>query len=303
MSVSEVTTSRPALRPAQIIELSPSVTHIQGATWDCNCIVIKKGRSAIVGDATWNPLDVETIREFFDGHDTHILITHGDIDHVSTIGACPQATVVASQATAQRVASGSAGEDLAREAGRWGMEFLGEPRVDRIVEPGERVKLGEWHVTTVETAGHAVDGLAYVIEEEGLFLVGDYLMASQHPMTWWSFREGRRSTERLVRTLDTLERVDLEWVVPGHGRVLSVPEARTVGEQDLAYMEEVERVSDEALREGVSSREWLLAVYDVPVPRPCTPDIEMLCPRLINIAAIFRDRDYGGHLPWQMDMA
>ena len=136
MSVSQATTPRPALRPAQIVELSPSVTHIQGATWDCNCIVIKKGRSAIVGDATWNPLDVETIREFFEGHDTHILITHGDIDHVSTIGACPQATVVASPATAQRVASGSAGEDLAREAGRWGMEFLGEPRVDRIVEPG-----------------------------------------------------------------------------------------------------------------------------------------------------------------------
>ena len=303
MSESQAVESRPAIRPANIQELSPSVTHVQGATWQCNCVIIKRGSSAIVGDAFWNPRDVETMARLLDGYDTHVLITHGDIDHVSAIGACPHATVVGSPATAERVASGSAGEDLAREAARWGMEFVGEPRVDRIVKPGERVKLGAWHVTTVETAGHAVDGLAYVIEEEGLFLVGDYLMAYQHPMTWWSFREGRRSTERLVRTLDTLERVDLEWVVPGHGQVLSVAEARAVGEQDLAYMEEVERVSDEAFREGVSSREWLHAVYSVPVPRLCAPDIEMLCPRLINVAATFRDRDYGGHLPWKMDMA
>ena len=184
------------------------------------------------------------------------------------------------------------------------MEFVGEPRVDRIVKPGERVKLGEWHVTLVETAGHAVDGLAYVIEEEGLFLVGDYLMASQHPMTWWSFREGRRSTERLVRTLDTLERVDLEWVVPGHGRVLSVPEARTVGGTGTSPTWRQSNVcATRRCARASSSREWLLAVYSVPVPRPCAPDIEMLCPRLINIAATFRDRGYDGHLPWQMDMA
>lgn len=303
MSSSEATTSRLALRPATIVELSPSVTHIQGATWACNCVVVKKGRHAIVGDAFWSHLDVATMRELLDGYDTHILITHGDIDHVSAIGACPDATVIGGPATAERVASGSAGHDLEMESGRWGLKFVGEPRVDRIIKPGERTKLGEWHVTTVEAAGHAVDGLAYVIEEEGLFLVGDYLMASQHPMTWWSFREARRTTERLLRTLDVLDRVDLEWVVPGHGRVLSVPEARTVGEQDLAYMEEVERVSDEAHREGVTSREWQLAVYSIPVPRPCAPDIEMLCPRLINIAATFRDHDFDGHLPWKMDMA
>ncbi|MGE3307359.1 MAG: hypothetical protein AB7I52_15495 [Rhizobiaceae bacterium] len=33
----------------------------------------------------------------------------------------------------------------------------------------------------MEAAGHAGDGTAYLIEEEGIFLVGDYLMASQHP--------------------------------------------------------------------------------------------------------------------------
>lgn len=286
--------------PARQTQLAPHVTHVQGAIWACNCIVVARDGEALVVDACWSPADIAAVRGLVGERAAHVLVTHADIDHVCGVGAFPDATAVMGPDSAARVRAGSCAEEIASESAKWGLAFEGEPRADLVVEPDARVELGGLHVTTVQARGHAIDGLGYVVEEEGLFAVGDYLMRSQHPMVWWSFREARRTTERLLATLD---RFDLRWIVPGHGPLLSVQEARTVGAEDLAYMEAVERVADEAQREGVSPREWHLAVESVPVPRPAAPDIEMLCPRLLNAAATFRDRDADGRLPWRMDMA
>ena len=290
----------PATRPGTITELSANVTHFQGATWKCNCIVIQKADEAIVVDACWNHRDLERVSERVAGQRQHVLVTHADIDHVCGVGFFPDATVAMGERSAARVNDGSAGRDLADEAEKWGLDLPADLRVDRILDADAEVQLGSFTVTTVEAAGHAVDGLGYVVEEEGLFAVGDYLMKSQMPMVWWSFTEARRTTERLLEALD---RFDLQRVVPGHGPLLSVDEARDVGDADIRYMEEVDCVADEAKRQGVTPREWLLAVESVPVPRPAEPDIAMLCPNLLNAAATFRDRDVDGRLTWQLNMA
>lgn len=276
-----------ALNPGRTIPLSPAATLIQGVVWQCNCVVIRKDGHALAGDAIWSHHDLAVLTGMIADHDTHLLITHGDIDHCSCIGACPHAKSVGAAATAERIASGSAAKNLRAEAAAWGLQFEGEPRIDVVVKADARVPLGKWHVRTVEAAGHAGDGMAYLIEEESLFLVGDYLMASQHPMVWWSLREARRTTERL---LETIEKHRIERIVPGHGPFLSHAEALTVGRQDLAYLAEVERIADDAQRKGYARREWEIAVMDVPVPRPCASDIEMLCPRLLNARATLRDR-------------
>jgi glyoxylase-like metal-dependent hydrolase (beta-lactamase superfamily II) len=279
--------ARPALIPGRVIPLSPTVTLIQGAVWQCNCVVIKKDGHALAGDAIWNDRDLDVLTGMIADFDTYLLITHGDIDHCGCIGACGHAKAVGGAATAERIASGSALKNLRAEAAEWGLKVVGEPRIDLVVEADRRVTLGKWHVRTVEAAGHAGDGMAYFIEEESLFLVGDYLMASQHPMVWWSLREARRTTDRL---LEAIEKFSIDRVIPGHGPWLSRAEALAIGEQDLSYLREVERVADEAQRKGYSRREWQLAVMAVPVPRPCAPDIEMLCPRLLNAMATLRDR-------------
>lgn len=296
----DIFSDRPVLAKAQVMQVGANTTLLQGRTWQCNCVVIKKNGHALAGDGSWHPADIELLAEMVEGHDTHLLITHGDIDHCSCIGRCKHARAVGAPATAERIRSGSAGHDLKVEARKWGLKFAGEPRIDVEVRPSERVRLGEWTVNTVEAKGHSGDGTAYLIEEEGLFLVGDYLMASQHPMAWWSVREARLTTERL---LNTIGRFDLSHVVPGHGPILTPAEAVRIGEEDMVYLTAVERAADEAMRLKYSKREWHLAVESVPVPRPCAPDIEMLCPRLINVASTFRDRGLDGNLPWVMDMA
>ena len=277
-----------AARSGRTIPLTPNATLIQGVVWQCNCVVVRKDGHALAGDAIWSHHDLAALTGMIADHHTHLLITHGDIDHCSCVGACPHAMALGSAATAERIASGSAAKNLKAEAAAWGLQFEGEPRIDRIVPAGARVPLGKWHVRTVEAAGHAGDGMAYLVEEESLFLVGDYLMASQHPMIWWSLREARRTTERL---LETIEKHRVARIVPGHGPVLSHAEAVTVGQQDLAYLAECERIADDVQRKGYARREWELAVMDVPVPRPCAPDIEILCPRLLNAQATLRDRD------------
>jgi glyoxylase-like metal-dependent hydrolase (beta-lactamase superfamily II) len=289
-----------AQRPGTVTQLSSSVTHFQGATWECNCIAVLGGPEALVIDACWSHADVKRVHDHVGGLDTHLLLTHGDIDHACGAGVFSEATVVGSPETKARVDSGGAEADIVNEAAKWGLEFPRGLRVDHVVEAGAETDLGRFRLATVEAKGHAIDGLGWVLLQEGLFAVGDYLMASQHPMVWWSFSEARQSTERLLGALD---RFDLRWVVPGHGPILSVEDAHRIGAEDLAYMEEVERVADEAQRDKVTPREWHLAVESVPVPRPAAPDIEMLCPKLLNVAATFRDRGADGRLPWVMDMA
>jgi glyoxylase-like metal-dependent hydrolase (beta-lactamase superfamily II) len=289
-----------AQAPGKINKLSSSVTHVQGAIWECNCIVVKSGEAALVIDACWSRHDLDTVAESVSGKDTHLLVTHADIDHVCSAAILHEASVVAGPRSKERVASGAAGRDLVGEARKWGLALPGDLRVDQVVEAGTEVRLGQFTVATVEARGHAIDGLGYVLREEGLFAVGDYLMRSQYPMVWWSFSEARRTTERLLQALDEF---DLDRVVPGHGPLLSVADARQIGTEDLAYMEQVEQVADEAERQQASPREWLLAVQSVEVPRPAAPDIEMLCPRLLNVAATFRDRHVDGELPWAINMA
>ena len=268
-------------------ELAPGITHTQGAVWACNCISIVRGGDAIVVDACWSRADIEDVRDRVGDRDTHLVITHADVDHVCAVGLMPRATVVASPATAARIADGSAARELRAEAAAWELDLPADLRVDRVVETDASIELGPFSVATVDARGHSVDGTGYVFREHGIFAVGDYLMKSQYPIVWWSAVETLESTHRLLAAID---RFDLEWVVPGHGPVLSVSEARQVGAEDIDYLERVAAVADAALRDGLGPGEWSEAVQNVEVPRPGRPDIEQLCPRLSLAEATFRDR-------------
>ena len=286
--------------PATITELDPSITHFQSQIWQCNCMVILNGDAAIVIDSCWNRSDIDRIVERVAHHRTHHLVTHADVDHTCSIGLLPEATVVMGSSSQVRINGGSAADELRREASNWGLDLPAHLRIDRGVEADEEVELGPFRVVTVEARGHAVDGLGYVLREEGIFAVGDYLSSAMYPLVWWSLTEALRSTYRL---LDALERFDLRWVVPGHGPLISVEEARRIGQEDIAYLEKAERAADEAHAESVSPREWHLAVHGIDPPRPATADIAMICPRMLISAATFRDRGVDGHLPWQLNMA
>jgi glyoxylase-like metal-dependent hydrolase (beta-lactamase superfamily II) len=288
------------LAPAAIAELDRSITHFQSQIWQCNCMVILNGGEAIVIDSCWNRSDIERIAERVARHRTHHLVTHADIDHTCAIGLLPGATVVMGPRSRMRLDGGAAAAELREEARMWGFDLPADLRIDRVVEAEAEVELGSFRVATIEARGHAVDGLGYVLREEGIFAVGDYLSSAMYPLVWWSLSEALRSTYRL---LEALHRFDLRWVVPGHGPLMSVDTARRIGDEDISYLEKVERAADQAQADGLSPREWHLAVHGIDPPRPATADIEMICPRMLISAATFRDRGVDGHLPWVLNMA
>jgi glyoxylase-like metal-dependent hydrolase (beta-lactamase superfamily II) len=154
-----------------------------------------------------------------------------------------------------------------------------------VVEPG-RFECGAFDVEAIEAPGHTADGLAYVLIDQGVLLPGDYLSDMTYPFIGGGLDE---TIATVARLLDALERHDLRWVVPGHGRALTPGEARAVGESDLAYLEALARARAEAGADGLSPGEALLHVFAVEAPRGTTPDFEIYALRSANARSVLAD--------------
>src|SRR5262249_50789474 len=111
----------------------------------------------------------------------HVLITHGDWDHVCGIGAFPDAEVATGEETAEKVASGKAEQSGRRAAEHYGFVPAGSPRVDRTVRRGAAVALGPFVIETFPLVGHTADGTGFRLRDRGLLIVGDYLSAVEFP--------------------------------------------------------------------------------------------------------------------------
>ena len=216
------------------------------------------------------------------GGPIHLLVTHGDFDHVCGIGYVPEAIVVAGAETAERITNGTAAEQLEAAGLEWAMSWPTDLRVDRVVEPG-RFECGPFHVEAIDATGHTPDGLAYVLVDQGVLLPGDYLSDMTYP-----FIIGRleHMIATSLRLLDALERHDLRWVVPGHGRALTPEEAAAAGEADLDYLEALARAVAEAKTDALSAGEALLHVFEVEPPRETTPDFEVYALRSANARSV-----------------
>jgi hydroxyacylglutathione hydrolase len=216
------------------------------------------------------------------GGSIHVLITHGDFDHVCGIGYAPEAIVVAGAGTAQRIRNGAAAEQLEAAGAEWDLAWPTELRVDRVVEPG-RFECGTFHMEAIDATGHTPDGLAYVLLDQGVLLPGDYLSDMTYPFVIGGLEPMIATSQRL---LEALERHDLRWVVPGHGRALTPEEAAAAGEADLAYLEALARAVAEARADGLSPGEALLHVFEVEPPRETTPDFEIYALRSANARSV-----------------
>jgi glyoxylase-like metal-dependent hydrolase (beta-lactamase superfamily II) len=189
----------------------------------------------------------------------HVALTHGDFDHVCGVGAFPGAVAVAAAETAARVAT-EAPAAFADAERLWCERWDGDVRVDRVLGAGAQLELGGVSVRTVDARNHGVDGLAYHFPEHGVLAAGDFLSALAIPALLGSLEAMRESCRRL---LDTLSAAAVEWVVPGHGRVLTLDEARDVGEADLAYLDALASVS----ADDAAPAEIAIRAYAVEPPR------------------------------------
>jgi glyoxylase-like metal-dependent hydrolase (beta-lactamase superfamily II) len=238
---------------------------------------------AVLVDPCLEPAEIEELvaRARSAGGGIHLLVTHGDFDHVCGIGYVPEASVVTGASTAARITSGVAGDQLANAGREWGLDWPTELRADRVVEPG-RFDCGRFAVEALDATGHTADGLAFVLIDQGVLLPGDYLSPMTYPFVGAGLDATIATTRRL---LDALETHDLRWVVPGHGRPMTPDEASAIGEADVAYLESLARAAAGTRERDLPDGPALLRVYEVEPPRSTTADFEIYALRAANARA------------------
>lgn len=263
------------------MDLAEGVWQYQTRLWETNSLLVEAGGETLLCDPAWTAAEIDTIhRRAAKTHgQSHVLITHSDYDHTCGIGFFPEATVVAGHKTAKAIANGAAADALNAASVEWGLAWDGDLRVDRVVEAGTTFECGGFHVAAIEARGHVADGLAYAILDQGVLVPGDYLSAMTYPFVTASIADATRTCKRLLWALDEH---DLRWIVPGHGRPLTPEDAREIGEADVAYLDELARVAQEANADGLTPGDALIAAYGVNPPRATTHDFEIYGIRVFN---------------------
>ena len=200
----------------------------------------------------------------------HVLITHGDWDHVCGIGGFPDAAVAMGEETGEKVASGAADRSVRRAAEHYEFVPAGPPRVDETFRRGLAVALGPFVVETFPLVGHTADGSGFRLRDQGLLIVGDYLSVVEFPFA--TSPAAYRIT--LAGLIEMLRKDPPDAVIPGHGPPLEARDALSVAEADLSYLRSLHAAVAEALARHGTRDQAHAAGVAVDLPRECAPDLE-----------------------------
>jgi glyoxylase-like metal-dependent hydrolase (beta-lactamase superfamily II) len=247
--------------------------RFEASLWATTSLLVVAERESLVVDPAISVDEVASIagRALEIGAPVrHVLITHGHWDHVCGIGAFPDAVVAMAEETAEEVRSGAAAESVRKAAAAYGVAVPGSPRVDQAIALGSAVSVGPFAVETFPLVGHSADGSGFRIREHGLLIVGDHLSAVEFPFV--TSPAAYRST--LAGLIEMLRADPPGTVIPGHGPTLTVEEALSIAEADLAYLRSLHAAVLDSFARGGTREEARAAGLAVELPRPCAPDLE-----------------------------
>lgn len=245
----------------------PIWERFEASLWSTTSLLVVAGGESLVVDPAISSGEVAAIGERaleLGAPVRHVLITHGDWDHVCGIGAFPDAAAVMGEETAERVESGAA-DAIKRATEHYAIEVSGRPRVDRTFTRGAAVALGPFVVETFPLTGHTEDGTGYRIRDLGLLIVGDHLSPVEFPFA----KSPAAYRLTLAGLIETLREDPPELVIPGHGSPLAPNEALRIAEADLSYL----RALHAAVAEAGTREEAHTAGSAVELPRDCAPDL------------------------------
>lgn len=114
------------------------------------------------------------------------------------------------------------------DAGCCAAEYLDQPvpeyRVDLALRDGDRTLLGDWEWEILAVPGHSPGHLALFDPEHRLAVVGDSVTA--YDVGWVSIMsEGTGALDVALGSLKKLQRLGAEALLPGHGPLVTSPEA------------------------------------------------------------------------------
>ncbi|MFW9944686.1 MAG: MBL fold metallo-hydrolase [Candidatus Sifarchaeia archaeon] len=182
-------------------------------------IFVDAGTSGFSGEFQWNLAQGKMDAD----KDLYLVITHRDTDHYFGMHAIRKhgAQVIAHSNTAKFIeAYHEIIKDrlVQRVKELYGPgDFLGEvvaSRPDRTISKDLTLNVGE-EIQILTAPGHTPGDIAVYHPRSRVLFAGDAILEGMNPY----IREDSLSLDVWVRNLERMKKLDVEWVVPGHGAI------------------------------------------------------------------------------------
>jgi glyoxylase-like metal-dependent hydrolase (beta-lactamase superfamily II) len=213
--------------------------------WQTTATALRADGEAMLVDAPYFPDELEALPDVLGqaGFEPDALVaTHGDFDHLLGRLAYPRLALGVAESTMLRVRAepGAAQRELRRQDDEL---YVARPQplalgaLQALPVPG-KLELGRTELELHPAEGHTEDGMTLFSAASGVLCCGDYLSDVELPTIspGGSLRDYRGTLGRLERLLSRAM-----VVVPGHGSPQERDRARRTLEEDLAYLEALER--------------------------------------------------------------
>jgi glyoxylase-like metal-dependent hydrolase (beta-lactamase superfamily II) len=228
--------------------------------WQTTATALRVGEETMLIDSPYFPEELEllpTVLSQSGFSPSALLATHGDFDHLLGRMAFPDLSLGVPESTMLRIREepGGAQRDLRDHDA---VHYVTRPRplglgqTQALPVPGH-LSLGDQELELHPADGHSVDGMAVFAPWLGVLCCGDYLSGVEIPMI-----SRRGSLDGYRATLATLSALveRAETVVPGHGPPHPRETALRILDQDLGYLDAVERGEEKvSLPEGRDTSE------------------------------------------------
>jgi glyoxylase-like metal-dependent hydrolase (beta-lactamase superfamily II) len=227
------------------VALGQDAIVLTSSIWQTNAVALRSGEEAVLIDSPYFPDELDMLPQLLEQAGfvpSGLLTTHADYDHLLGRLAYPGMTLGCGDTTAMRLQAdpGAAQREL-RDADA--EHYVRRPaplalgNVQSLPVPGH-VELGEAELELHPAEGHTADGTAYLARFAGVLACGDYLSGVEIPMLspGGALDDYRATLARLAPLVEAAEAI-----VPGHGAVNDRDAALRILDEDVAYLDALER--------------------------------------------------------------
>jgi glyoxylase-like metal-dependent hydrolase (beta-lactamase superfamily II) len=227
------------------VSLHPGALVLTSRIWQTSALALRAGDEAMLVDSPYFPDELDALPDLLAQAGFRInalLATHADFDHLLARLAFPGLVLGLGESTVERLhrEPGAVQRSLRRQDEELYVERaapLGLGQVQPLPVPG-RLDLGEVELELHPAEGHASDGTAVFAPFCGVLACGDYLSGIEIPTIGdgGSIDEYRATLARLAPLVERAEAA-----VPGHGAPLGRDDALRVLDEDVDYLDALER--------------------------------------------------------------
>jgi len=227
------------------VSVNADAIVVTSLMWQTTATAVRSGEETMLIDSPYFPDELELLPAVLGQagfEPSALLATHGDFDHVLARLAFPELSLGVAESTMLRLqrSPGEAQRDLRDRDHEY---YVTRPRplalggTQSLPVPG-KLGLGGEELELHPAEGHTGDGMAVFAPWLGLLVCGDYLSAVEIPMLGLGAAAAEyRAT--LARLAPLVERA--ETVVVGHGPPSSREGALRLLEEDVGYLDALER--------------------------------------------------------------